>query len=109
MGAGAVAVFVGQAALAVNIEFPAGAGAVFVDGAAHRAADIAQQGSTAARLGFCALHAGPVGADLLGKLIGNHAPGTLTFTPIERHAKEGAAGTATQAGGCHKGLVNLCV
>jgi len=66
MGAGAVAVLVGQAIITVKDEIAAGTGAVFVDSATHLVAHVPHEGVTAGGFGFCALHAGSMRADLAG-------------------------------------------
>lgn len=92
MGTGFVAIGVVFLGFAVVVEVAAGAGAVFVNGAAHLVTHLAHQGGASRRLAVGALHATAMGIDLLSEIIRHAAARTLGFTPIKRHTKIGATG-----------------
>ena len=94
---GAVAGIVNFAVFAGHREFPAGRGAVFINGALHRFARRSLKGDAAAGLMVCTAHTAQKRVDLLGEMRGDNAARIIAFTPVKRDTKKGAAGATRHA------------
>lgn len=86
-------------------EFPAGAGAQWVERACGMFADFTAQGGTTRRLLFCAFHAYVIGTDRNSQMVRHRAMRMgISFRPIKRDAVGSAAGTASKANLTHRCL-----
>ncbi|MNJ62189.1 hypothetical protein D3C77_580190 [compost metagenome] len=92
--AGGIAARVMLAVLPGRGELTAGAGALFIHGAAHPGADVAQQGHAARRLAVRTDHRGMVRRNLHDPFIRDDTAGRAAFAPVKRDTKIRAAGTA---------------
>lgn len=92
-----ITVRISHAVLPTGIELSTSTRTLRIEGAAHRAANIAEQTDTACRLAASTLHGNVNGTDLFDQLIGDAATGRLALTPVKRHTEIRAAGATAQA------------